>query len=243
MQRIICLILSSVLLFTLVGCHSTDDPPSSSAAETAQATETLPPTETAAPTETTAAPTESTAPTETTQPTEEQRIQETVQSMMEAYLENVYMYTDHSYDSYTVLALSDEQASRTVEYDGQEVVISDFFQNIEFLHDKETYWKYVRKDIFRKDYRTTYFFPEFTADGSFVSMTLNVNIGYQYTDSDSGSFDGLTFDIELLQIDGQWYVCDITEQFSAFDGQYKDDPDFDIDAWIAEQDAAAAQRE
>ena len=114
-----------------------------------QAVTTQPP-ETTQPTVTTTHPPETTMPPETTTPPEttipldptEAEIRAVVDEFLTAYEENCYLYTDHEYDHLTVLA-ADPDATVTIE--GKAVKLSSFHKNIEFLHDKETYWKYVRQ--------------------------------------------------------------------------------------------------
>ncbi len=125
-----------------------------------------------------------------------------------------------------------------MEYKGDQIPISDLFSNIEFLFDKETYWKYVRQDIFRRDFAVAYIFSDFQIDGDVTSITATACISYQYVDSDFPSGEQNIFQVDLLRIDGQWLICDVTEQYSWIDGVYKNDPDFDVDALIAEREAA-----
>lgn len=229
MKHILSLLLAAVFLLTLGGCTTPTDPTT----EPPIVEITLPP-ETTLPPEITQAPvTEPPTEVPALQP-EVEEIQSLIRTMMNAHLENMYLNTDHDFRDCTILALNDTQAGQALEYKGEEITISDMNPNIVFLYGKELYWKYQRLGIYRTDYHTTFFFPEFTPEGSTLSLQVNINVGYRYTDSDASSFDGLTFDIDLLKVDGQWYICEIAELYSSIDYQYQNDPDFDVATFITE---------
>ena len=238
MKRIICLFLILLTAISLFGCTAAEVPSETTAGtvppETTVPVETSEPIETAFPPETIQPPVTE-PPTEVPAPQPEvEEVQSLIRTMMNAHLENMYLNTDHDFRDCTILALNDTQASQALEYKGEEIVISAMNPNIEFLFGKELYWKYHRLGISRTDYHTTFFFPEFTPEGSTLSLQVNINVGFRYTDSDTSSFDGLTFDIDLLKVDGQWYICEVTELYSSIDYQYQNDPDFDVAAFIIE---------
>lgn len=57
---------------------------------------------------------------------------------------------------------------------------------------------------------------------------------FTYTDSPDGAPSGMSSDFEvlLIQVDGRWLVADVLEQSDWFDGEYKNNPDFDVNQLI-----------
>ncbi|MBR7179564.1 MAG: lipoprotein [Oscillospiraceae bacterium] len=239
MKKYIAILIAVLLLSGCTAAPSvTTEPPVETTAPpvTAAPPETTLPPETTVPMETTL-PSETTVPVETTVPIDptEAEIRAVVDEFLTAYEENCYLYTDHEYDHLTVLA-ADPDATVTIE--GKAVKLSSFHKNIEFLHDKETYWKYVRQaqGISRHSYASTCHFDIFDFDGDSVKVTATLGMSWVYSDAPTGKGSGSFEDFELLLVcvDGTWLVADALELWSAFDGQYKNNPDFDVDELIAE---------
>lgn len=105
MKRITSLILALLTAMSLFGCTAAEVP-SETTADTVPP-ETTAPVETTVPVET-SAPIETTIPPETGPSEEELAVQEVVTVMLNAHLDNMFLYTDQSFDSCTILSLTEE---------------------------------------------------------------------------------------------------------------------------------------
>ena len=185
----------------------------------------------------TTAPRETTLPPETTEPLdpEEAAVRATVDAFLTIYQQNVFLYTDIDYDYLTVLA-ADPDA--TVEWKGRSVRLSEFHKNILFYHDREAYWKHIRQTqgITRQNYESMCHFDRIEISGDTATVTVSLGYSFVYDDDPTGNGSGGFEDFELLlvRVDGNWLVADVLSLWDWFDGQYKDDPDFDVDKLIEE---------
>ena len=111
-EFLICIVL---LLGILSGCVSqpseTTNPP-----QTTELIQTLEPFESTAPTQPTE-PMETTTPIQTMVPTEapvltdEDHVVAVAEQFLAAHIQNLYLYTDETFDQFTVLTLNNEQAA------------------------------------------------------------------------------------------------------------------------------------
>ncbi len=165
--------------------------------------------------------------------TPEEDIADTVEAFLQAYQENVYLNTENEYDHLTVLAADPD---RTVTYQGESVALSEFYGNIEYLHDKETYWKHVRQDqgITRSSFQVTTRVEDIRFDGNAAIVQVGGGVTFTYTDAAAPSGMGEEFEILLVYLDDTWLVADVTAYNDWFDAENKNNPDFDVDALIAE---------
>lgn len=222
-------LLLTILL--LAGCTAppavTTQPPETTLA--------VPP-ETTLPPETTV-PSETTLPPETTVPLDptEAEIRAVVDAFLTAYEENVYLYTDNEYDHLTVLAADPDAV---VTWQGSTVPLSSFHKNIDFLHDKEAYWKYVRQaqGITRHHYESTCHFDSIETDGDTATVKATLGASWVYDDDPTGNGSGSfeEFELLLVRVKDTWLVADSLAIWDWFDAEYKNDPSFDVDKLIAE---------
>lgn len=225
MKKILSLALIVSILIAFAGCIAPTDPTTlpSTDGVTLPTVMTQPPTTIPLPT------TEPTVPP-TTEPIpspEVQEIQDLIRTMMTAHIENMYLYTDHDYSDYTILALNEEQRNRTIHFAGQEYTPRDFLSNMNFLSEKERYWNIVLTDrgIYRTDFSVGFDFSEITIDGDYLVVEVNVGLLYRYIDSDQTTGEIPQFRIDLLQIDGKWYICDVFEHWGTIEIE-RYNPDF-----------------
>lgn len=159
---------------------------------------------------------------------------------LDIYLRSVFLYEDNDYEDFTISSLSETLLSSEITYESVEVSIDSFLDNISFIDSKVEYWQHVRTsyEIYRKDFNVEYNITDYSISGNIANVTISAAISYQYIDCDSPTFEELIFQIDLLKIDNQWLVCDVTELYSWLDNVYKDDATFDVDVLISEFDLA-----
>ena len=165
----------------------------------------------------------------------EDAVRDVLDAFFLAHQENSYLYTDHNYDGLTVFSADPD---RTVTFEGKTVPLSDFFGNIEYLHDKEAYWKHVRQSqgISRTDFSTSCRISTIDFDGDIAYALVGSGVTFTYTDAPNGGPSGMSSDYEvlLIQVDGSWLIADVLELQDWFDAENKNNPDFDVDQMIAD---------
>ena len=151
-----------------------------------------------------------------------------------AHQENSYLYTDHDYDGLTVLSADPD---RTVTFEGRTAALSEFRGNIEYLHDKEAYWKHVRQEqgISRTGFSTSCRISKLDFDGDIAYAQVSSGVTFTYTDAPNGASSGMSSDYEvlLIRVDGRWLIADVLELYDWFDAENKNDPNFDVEQMIA----------
>ena len=158
-------------------------------------------------------------------------ISETVKEFTQAYQENIWLGRDNNYDHLTVLAADPEM---TVPYGGGTAALSSFHKNIQYLHDKELYWKHVRQDsgILENTFAVNTNRHLNMADGV-ATVQVDVSVTFYYADSPGPSGLGSSYEITLVQADGKWLIADVLELNGWFDADYKNNPDFDVEKLIS----------
>lgn len=158
---------------------------------------------------------------------EEARIYETVQQLLTAHIHNLYLYTDEGFDHLTVLSLGEDDPA-CQEYGG----------NIRFLKEKERYYKHVRQgeNITREDFNLSFALHSITCEEGTAKVRLSCGISFRYTDQEVESGEVPDYYVELVNRDGMWLVSYLLDIYDWFDGAYQNDPNFDVDALIAEYD-------
>ena len=163
----------------------------------------------------------------------EAEVQAVLDAFFLAHQENSWLYTDHNYDHLTVLSAD---PGRTVTFEGETVSLSEFRGNIEYLYDKETYWKHIRQDqgISRTSFSTSCRIQEIDFDGDICYVLAGSGVTFTYTDSVGPSGMSTDFEVLLIRVDGKWLVADVLELYDWFDAENKNNPDFDVNKMIAE---------
>ena len=156
-----------------------------------------------------------------------------VQEFVQAYQENIWLGTDNKYDHLTILSADPELI---VPYPGGTAVLSGFQENIQYLHDKEAYWKHERQDegILKGTFLVTEGNRTARFEDGIAVVRVDVNTAFYYEDSPGPSGIGTTYEITLVQADGAWLIADVLELNDWFDTDYKNDPDFDVDELIGQ---------
>ena len=153
-----------------------------------------------------------------------------------AYQENLYMGTDNPYDHLTVLAVDPEI---TVTHQGQTIPLSDFYRNIEYLHDKETWFHHTRsrEDGNREEYAISCQVDRILYDDGGDTAIVVTSGGVVFADDDPAapSGEGAIHKFLLVNVNGIWLVADVLADGEGFDLKYKDNPTFDVEKMIAER--------
>ena len=149
-----------------------------------------------------------------------------------AYQENLYMGTDNPYDHLTVLALDPEI---TVTWEGKPVPLSEFHKNIQFLHDKQTWYQHTRSygEETPEEYAMTCQVSSIQYDGD-TAIVVTTG-GVQFTDDDPAAprGEGAVHKFLLVRVDDIWLVADVFSEGESFDRMYKNNPDFDVEKLIS----------
>ena len=166
--------------------------------------------------------------------TPEEAVQDVLDAFFQAHQENSYLCTNQDYDGLTVRSADPK---RTVTFEVKTVPLSDFFGNIEYLHDKETYWKHVRQDqgISRTNFSTSCRISEIEFDGDIAYALVGSGVTFTYTDAPNGAPSGMISDYEvlLIRVDERWLIADVLARNDWFDADYKNNPDFDVEKLIS----------
>ncbi len=197
-------LLLAVLL--LAGCAAAP------AVTTAPPVETTVSPVTTAPPETTLPP-ETTVPVETTIPVDprETEIRAVVDEFLTAYEENCYLYTDNEYDHLTVLAAAPDAL---VSQGEKSIPLSEFHDNIQSVHDRESYWKESRQKqgILRHNYQSQCHFNSITINGDTATVTADLAMSFTYDDKPGTTSGGRdSFELLLVHVDGAWLIADVSE--------------------------------
>ncbi|MBQ8355550.1 MAG: M56 family metallopeptidase [Oscillospiraceae bacterium] len=164
----------------------------------------------------------------------EEAVQDVLDAFFQAHQENSYLDTNQDYDTLTVRSADPK---RTVTFEGKTVPLSDFFGNIEYLHDKETYWKHVRQDqgISRTNFSTSCQISEIEFDGDTAYALVNSGVTFTYTDAPNGAPSGMgsEYEVLLIRVDGRWLIADVLARNDWFDAENKNNPDFDVEKLIS----------
>ncbi len=197
-------LLLTVLL--LASCAATP------AVTTAPPVDSTDPPVTTAPPETTLPP-EPTVPVETTIPIDpmEAEIRAVVDEFLTAYVENCYLYTDNDYDHLTVLAADPDAL---VTYGDKTIPLSEFHENIQFVHDRESYWKEARQKqgILRHNYQSQCHFNSIIIDGDTATVMADLAMSFTYDDKPGTTSGGRdSFELLLVHVDGAWMIADVSE--------------------------------
>jgi hypothetical protein len=142
------------------------------------------------------------------------------------------MGTDNPYDHLTVLALDPEI---TVTWEGKTVPLSEFHKNIQFLHDKQTWYHHTRSygDETQEEYAMSSQVSSIQYDGD-TAIVVTTG-GVQFADDDPAALrgEGAVHKFLLVQVDGIWLVADVLSEGEHFDRMYKNNPDFDVEKLIS----------
>ncbi len=149
-----------------------------------------------------------------------------------AYQENLYMGTDNPYDHLTVLALDPEI---TVTWEGKTVPLSEFHKNIQFLHDKQTWYHHTRSygDETQEEYAMSSQVSSIQYDGDTAIVVTTGGIQFADDDPAAPRGEGAVHRFLLVQVDGIWLVADVLSEGEGFDRMYKNNPDFDVEKLIS----------
>lgn len=164
------------------------------------------------------------------------RAVEVVEDFLNVYLSNSYLYTNDSFDEFTIMSASEGETGETFELGGKTVARADLEKNIDYLKDKNTYWQYVRKaqNIYRTDFNVDYYVQNVDISGNSASVTISAMMSFRYTDSKDVSYKEDVFTVKLLETGGRWVVVDACEPQDWFDGKYKYSSDFDLGRVLSE---------
>ena len=149
-----------------------------------------------------------------------------------AYQENLYMGTDNPYDHLTVLALDPEI---TVTWEGKTVPLSEFHKNIQFLHDKQTWYQHTRSygDETQEEYAISSQVSSIQYDGDTAIVVTTGGVQFADDDPAAPRGEGAVHKFLLVQVDGIWLVADVLSEGESFDRMYKNNPDFDVEKLIS----------
>ena len=144
-----------------------------------------------------------------------------------AYQENLYMGTDNPYDHLTILALDPEI---TVTWEGKTVPLSEFHKNIQFLHDKQTWYQHTRSygDETQEEYAISCQVSNIQYDGDTAIVVTTGGVQFADDDPAAPRGEGAVHKFLLVQVDGIWLVADVLSEGESFDRMYKNNPDFDV---------------
>lgn len=154
-----------------------------------------------------------------------------VEEFLENYFGNSYLFESNDITINTVsdaaipMTLS-ENSTFNLSSGAQSV--ADMQNNIDFLEKKIEYFKAIRhaQGIERTNMTLEYTFDNITIYNNIASLTVSVISTFNYVDRATPSCQEKIFEIDLVNINGNWLVADITETFSWFDAMYKNDEDF-----------------
>ena len=149
-----------------------------------------------------------------------------------AYQENLYMGTENPYDHLTVLALDPEI---TVTWEGKTVPLSEFHKNIQFLHDKQTWYHHTRSygDETQEEYAMSSQVSSIQYDGDTAIVVTTGGVQFADDDPAAPRGEGAVHKFLLVQVDGIWLVADVLSEGEGFDSMYKNNPDFDVEKLIS----------
>ena len=149
-----------------------------------------------------------------------------------AYQENLYMGTNNPYDHLTILALDPEI---TVTWEGKTVPLSEFHKNIQFLHDKQTWYQHTRSygDETQEEYAISSQVSSIQYDGDTAIVVTTGGVQFADDDPAAPRGEGAVHKFLLVQVDGIWLVADVLSEGEGFDSMYKNNPDFDVEKLIS----------
>jgi hypothetical protein len=155
-----------------------------------------------------------------------------VTAVNRAYQGNLYMGTDNPYDHLTVLALDPEI---TVTWEGKTVPLSEFHKNIQFLHDKQTWYHHTRSygDETQEEYAMSSQVSSIQYDGDTAIVVTTGGVQFADDDPAAPRGEGAVHKFLLVQVDGIWLVADVLSEGEGFDSMYKNNPDFDVEKLIS----------
>ena len=164
------------------------------------------------------------------------KIEITTTSFLDAYLRGIFLYEESPIESYTIASLTDEALSNKVTYENKNLSVNSFLNNILYINDKIDYWKHIRTayNIFRRDFHIEHNILDCEVNNNIANVTVVSSLSYQYVDSKLPTYEELIFYLELLNMNGNWLIIDMSEQYSWFDALYKNNPSFNVDALINE---------
>lgn len=160
-----------------------------------------------------------------------------VETFLENYTAEAMLYEDRSQAAASVLApdAAPFPAGAAFSLSGREVPLSELQKNIAFVEKKAAFYSGARRmqGIYREDLRATYKYPVFEVEDGVCRLSVVETDTFRYTDSGRLSVYETPYRVVLIKLGTRWLVADITDG-SQFDGLYKDDPDFDAAAALAE---------
>lgn len=170
------------------------------------------------------------------------KLEITATSFLNAYLRDIFLYEESPIELYTIASLTDEALTSIVSYENKNLSVNSFLNNIYFINDKIYYWKHIRTayNIVRRDFHIEHNILDCDIINNIAYVTVVSSLSYQYVDSKLPTYEELVFHLELLNMNGNWLIIDMSEQYSWFDALYKDNPTFNVDTLIYEFDSTTA---
>lgn len=108
-----------------------------------------------------------------------------------------------------------------------DATLTDIQNNIAFLEEKAMYFKEARKmqGITRTDLSLDYDFKNITINDNSAFVEVSELASFFYTGETQQTFIEKVYNVDLINIGGQWLVADVTDN-EWFDATFKEEPTF-----------------
>ncbi|WP_419033853.1 amidase domain-containing protein, partial [Dysgonomonas gadei] len=162
--------------------------------------------------------------------TQESEIKSVVQSFLQDYTTTSMLYDDNDLSVNTVsdasipMPMSDDKVFKLSSGDA---TIAELQHNITYIEEKMEYFKRARllHNISRTDLQLTYNYNDIYITGDTATVEVSEISTFYYTGQTQQSLIETTYIVDLVNLDGQWLIADITDN-DWFDYEYKKDPTF-----------------
>lgn len=187
-----------------------------------------------------------------TRSVEEDTILSQAQSYLTAAAENMWLYESNNLEQGTIsqAVTTYGRAAVTDELPVSEVELEEYTEGISFVENKTEYFKALRQsqDIQRENFNAEYEAIDVNVDGQKANVRILEYISFNYPDFPDVLSEAVNdYSVELVKINGDWVVADVTALNDWFDDSFKEigfdanNPNKSFD-WLEAQAAKEVQQ-
>lgn len=164
--------------------------------------------------------------------------EEAAKSAAETFLRNyqteAMLYTDTDQGECSVASAPQGTGGQTFQIAGRVVALDRLRENIAFVEKKAAFYAAMRQmqGIARTDLKLEYTYRSLKLEANTGHASLTETATFYYSDSERMSVYETPYSVDLIKLNGQWLVADVTDG-GRFDGLYKASPVFDVSAALA----------
>lgn len=157
-------------------------------------------------------------------------VEELANDYIKMYIENTFLYTEHDLSESTIkgVMLDDAKVSDATIAQTGSAKYATATGDISFVEDVADYYTYIRasQNIQRYNFEYAIHVTDTIVNEDHATVQLFTEVSFQYTPEDEMSYIGDYYTVELLRMDNNWYIANMTSDGMEAEGLSKQTFDY-----------------